>query len=287
MTTTPTTPVTPVTSGVLDAPGVRLYHEVRGAGPVVVLVGSPMDAHPFTALAELLAVDHTVLTTDPRGIGRSPLDDPEQDSTPELRADDLSRLLAHLGAGPAVVLGSSGGAVAALALAQAHPEQVLTVVAHEPPLEELLDDREARRAAVEHMIETYRTEGPGAAWALFLGEANIDEAGEHGPSGARPEPDDGPHERDPQEVADERRFFLHELRATTRWVPDVEALRTGTPRVVVGIGEESTGQLCDLTSTALAQRLGVEPVRFPGDHVGFAAHPEAFARRLREVLDAG
>lgn len=282
-----TTPTSPVTTGTVDAPGVRLHYEVRGSGPVVALVGSPMDARPFTPLADLLAADHTVLTLDPRGINRSPLDDPEQDSTPELRADDLSRTLAHLGAGPAVVVGSSGGAVTALALAQAHPEQVRVVVAHEPPLTELLDDRERRRDAVERMVEAYLSQGAGAAWGLFLGEANIDDAGDHGPSGAQPEPEDGPAERDPQDVADERRFFLHELRPTTRWQPDVAALRAGEARIVVGIGEESTGQLCDLTSTALAQQLGVEPVRFPGDHMGFAEHPEAFARRLREVLDAG
>jgi pimeloyl-ACP methyl ester carboxylesterase len=282
-----TTPTAPVTAGTLAAPGVRLYYEVRGAGPLVVLVGSPMDARPFTPLAELLATDRTVVTTDPRGINRSPLDDPAQDSTPELRADDLSRLLAHLGAGPAVVVGSSGGAVTALALAQARPEQVRAVVAHEPPLEELLDDRERRRDAVDHMIATYLADGPGAAWALFLAEANIDEAGEHGPSGAQAEPEGRFPERDPQEVADERRFFVHELRATSRWVPDVEALRTGAPRVVIGIGEESAGQVCDLTSRALAERIGVEPVLFPGDHMGFAEHPGAFARRLREVLDAG
>ena len=59
-----------------------------------------------------------------------------------MRADDLARLLIHLDAGPAVVLGSSGGAVSALALVQAHPELVHTVIAHEPPLDELLDDRE-------------------------------------------------------------------------------------------------------------------------------------------------
>jgi pimeloyl-ACP methyl ester carboxylesterase len=75
---------------------------------------------------EVLATDHTVLTTDPRGINRSPAADRDPDSTPELGADDLSRLLAHLDAGPAAVLGSSGGAVTALALAQAHPEQVHT-----------------------------------------------------------------------------------------------------------------------------------------------------------------
>jgi pimeloyl-ACP methyl ester carboxylesterase len=102
---------------------------VRGNGPLVVLVGAPMDASAFAPAADLLAADHTVLTTDPRGINRSVVDDPDQDSTPEMRADDLARLVAHLDAGPAAVFGSSGGAVSALALAQAHPELVHTVIA--------------------------------------------------------------------------------------------------------------------------------------------------------------
>ena len=134
------------TARTLEVPGARLYYEVRGQGPLVVLVGAPMDAGPFGPLAELLAADYTVLTTDPRGINRSPVDDPGQDSTPEMRADDLSRLVACADAGPAVVLGSSGGAVSALALVQAHPEQVRAVVAHEPPLIELLPDRAERHA---------------------------------------------------------------------------------------------------------------------------------------------
>jgi hypothetical protein len=72
----------------LGVPGALLHYEVRGHGSAVVLVGAPMDARPFTALADLLADDYTVLTTDPRGINRSLVDDPGQDSTPELRADD-------------------------------------------------------------------------------------------------------------------------------------------------------------------------------------------------------
>ena len=140
------------TAQTLEVPGARLYYEVRGRGPLVVLVGAPMDAGPFGPLADLLAGDYTVLTTDPRGINRSPVDDPDQDSTPEMRADDLSRLVASVDAGPAVVLGSSGGAVSALALVQAHPEQVRVVVAHEPPLIELLPDRAERHAGSEVVI---------------------------------------------------------------------------------------------------------------------------------------
>jgi pimeloyl-ACP methyl ester carboxylesterase len=267
------------TAGTLGVPDGRLYYEVRGTGPLVVLVGAPMGADAFAPVAELLAAEHTVLTTDPRGVGRSPLDDPEQDSTPELRAEDLSRLLTHLHAGPAVVLGSSGGAVTALALAQAHPEQVTTVIAHEPPLQELVDDRDRLRAGTERIIATYLAEGPAAAWREFMVVADIvvPEDDVH----LAPPPE---QERDPRAVADERHFFLHELRGTTSWQPDLPALRATPARIVVGIGEDSAGELCDRTSRALAAALHTEPALFPGGHIGFVQDPPAFAVRLREVI---
>jgi len=267
------------TAGSLGVPGARLHYEVRGSGPVVVLVGAPMGADAFAPLADLLAVDHTVVTTDPRGVGRSPVDDPEQDSTPELRADDLSRLLTHLGAGPVVALGSSGGAVTVLALAQSHPEQLSTVIAHEPPVNELVPDHERLRAGTERIIATYVVQGSGPAWAEFMRVADIVM-----PEGEQPPPVSHPAEPDPQAVADERHFFLHELRGTTRFHPDVDALRAGSPRIVVGIGEASAGELCDRTSRALATQLGSEPTMFPGSHIGFVEDPSAFAARLREVL---
>jgi pimeloyl-ACP methyl ester carboxylesterase len=167
------TPLSPATAQTLDAPGARLYYEVRGTGPLVVLVGAPMDATPFAPLADLLAGDYAVLTTDPRGINRSPVGDPDQDSTPQLRADDLSRLLTHLQAGPAAVFGSSGGAVSVLALAQAHPEQVHTVIAHEPPLIELLPDRAERHAGNEEVIAKWLAGDRAGSWRTFLDNANI------------------------------------------------------------------------------------------------------------------
>lgn len=271
-----TTPIR-TTSGTLDVAGATLYYEVRGQGPLLAFVGSPMDAEPFQPVAELLASDHTVLTTDPRGIRRSRLDGPAEDSTPELRADDLARLLDHLDAGPAAVVGSSGGAVTALALAQAHPEQVHTVVAHEPPLEDLLDDRERRHLETERMIATYLDGDVVGAWKLFFAEGDLgvpDEAIEQMFGG----------ERDPQTVADEQFFFAHSLLPTTTWRPDLRLLRSVATRIVVGIGQDSTGQLCDHTSHALAAALQVEPEWFPGGHTGFAEDPDAFAARLRTVL---
>ncbi|MFM9372252.1 alpha/beta fold hydrolase [Streptomyces sp. Da 82-17] len=265
------------TARTLDVPGAHLHHEVRGTGPLVVLVGAPMDAEAFAPLADLLAVDHTVLTTDPRGIRRSTLDDPDQDSTPQLRADDLARLIAYADAGPAVVFGSSGGAVTALAHAQAHPEHVRVVIAHEPPLDELLDERAELRARTEEMISTYLAGDVLGAWRAFFATAGFElpDAVLHEMFGG---------ERAPQQVADERRWFAHELRHTVAWLPDVEALRALGPRLVVAIGEESAGRLCDRTSRALAAALGSEPVLFPGGHTGFAEDPEAFEPRLRKLL---
>ena len=274
----PSSTATPA-GATLRVPDATLHYEVRGQGPLVALVGAPMDATSFAPLADLLAAGHTVLTTDPRGVGRSPVDDPGGDSTPERRADDLARLVAHLDAGPAVVLGSSGGAVTALALAQAHPERVATVVAHEPPLTELLDDREEQHARTDAIIAAYLAGDVTGAWAMFLDQAGVtlpEHVFEEMFGGAR----------DPHEVANQDHWFAHELRATTRWRPDVAALRDGPVHIVVGLGEESRGQFCDRTSTALAAALDIEPTAFPGGHTGFMEDPGAFATRLRAVLRA-
>ncbi|MGB2571487.1 alpha/beta fold hydrolase [Micromonospora citrea] len=266
--------------GTLEVPDGLLHYEVRGRGPLVALVAAPMDAGAFVPLAELLAVDHTVLTTDPRGINRSRLHDPHQDSTPELRADDLARLVAHLDAGPAAVLGSSGGAVTVLALAAAHPEAAHTVIAHEPPLVAILDDAEDLLAREEDMIATYVSGDRLGAGRKFLAIANIELPEEVvlGMFGGEPEP---------QAAADEHFQYVHMVRGTIQFQPDVAALRAGPTRVVVGIGEHSTGEICDRTSRVLAASLGVVPTMFPGGHIGFVEDPGTFAGRLREVLAEG
>ena len=99
------------TSHTFAVPGGRLHYEVRGSGPILVVIGSPMDTADFAGLADALAVSRTVITMDPRGISASAVDDPQQDATPELRGDDVVAILDALGAGTADVFGSSGGAV--------------------------------------------------------------------------------------------------------------------------------------------------------------------------------
>jgi pimeloyl-ACP methyl ester carboxylesterase len=260
----------------LKVPEAELYYEVRGSGPLVVLVGAPMDAGWFTPLAELLAIDHTVLTTDPRGVKRSKLN-PGGTSTPAERADDLARLIRHVDAGPAAVLGSSGGAVSVLALAQEHPDVASTVIAHEPPLDRLVEDGEELLAASERMMADYLAGDVIGAWKQFFELSNVP-----APDGSVEQMYSG--ERDPQDVADERFWFAHEMRESISWRPDLDRIRGNGVRIVVGIGAESAGQLCERTSTALADGLGVVPTRFPGGHLGFAEQPGAFAEALRAEL---
>jgi pimeloyl-ACP methyl ester carboxylesterase len=254
-----------------------LYYEVRGSGPVLVIAGAPMAAAEFAGLAEELAGDYTVVTQDPRGIRGSVKDDLTDDSTPDLRADDVVALLDAVGAETAEMFGSSGGAVTGLALATRHPGRVRTVVAHEPPLLELLPDAIEQRAKTEDLIAIFRRQGAGAAFAQFMINAGFASPGDEAPGPPQGEPSE-------QDLADSAHFFLHELRHTARYQPDISALTFGTPRVVVGIGAESGGLVTYGTSTALAGLLGSPAVEFPGDHAGFLPYPKEFADALRKTL---
>jgi len=152
------TTMTEPTTHTLEVPGAVLTYDVRKAGssaaPTLLVIGSPMGAGGFVTLAGHFA-DRTVVTYDPRGVERSSKADPTSPSTPEEHADDVHRIIAELDAGPVDVFASSGGAVNALALVASHPEQVRTLIAHEPPLAAILADREGALAACREIHDTY------------------------------------------------------------------------------------------------------------------------------------
>ncbi|MFI6304548.1 alpha/beta fold hydrolase [Amycolatopsis thailandensis] len=260
----------------LDVPGARVRYEVRGDGPLLLLMGSPMGAAAFELLADELSSDHTVVTHDPRGIAGSPLHDPDEDSTPEKRADDVAALIDAVGTGPADVFGTSGGAMTVLALATRHPGRVRTVIAHEPPVLEFLPDAAEQRAKTDDVIDTCHRHGPIEAYAKFAANSGLDTEEQGSPGAAGPS--------SAQDLADAARFFTHELRATTRYVPDVDVLTAGPSSVFVGLGADSAGLQTFHTSHALAGRLGEPPVEFPGGHTGFVLYAEEFARVVRKVI---
>ena len=267
----------PSTSHLLDVPGARLHLEVQGSGPTLLLVGHPMGALGFARLAPWLADRYTVVTYDPRGFARSTIDDPDQDAEPDLLADDARRVLEAVGGTPALVFGSSGGAVTGLALVARHPDHVRTLVAHEPPLALLLPGADEARAAMHEIYDTYLDEGIGAAWDRFGSFTGMaDPAGDE--PAERPPPSPG-------EVAMSRRFFGHGLLPIACYDPDLAAVEAAPARVVVAAGAESTGQFPQRTAVALAGRLGTTLLTFPGGHTGFVTDPEGCAAVLRSALD--
>ena len=234
-----------------------------------------MDSTGFTALADELATDHTVVTYDPRGIAHSTREDTDHDITPDIMADDLARLLSALGTEPAYVFGSSGGAVTGLALVTRRPGQVRTLVAHEPPVGELLPDGDQLRARIAELREVFGTEGPAVAMKAFFELAGLEP----------PQMPPGPPDPAAQQaaMANMGTFFNHMISGISGYRPDLGALRNTSARVVVAAGAASEGQLAHRTAVALAERLGQSVVTFPGGHAGFMENPKAFAAVLGEV----
>jgi pimeloyl-ACP methyl ester carboxylesterase len=269
----------------LKVPGASIYYAVRGSGPVLLMMpGGPADAGAFRRIAGHLESDYSVVTYDPRGLSHSTLDAPVNDERiVQIFADDAHRLLTATATGPAFVFASSGGAVIALELAARHPEQVRTLVAHEPPAPALLPDPARERAAMEEIVKTYRTAGSGPAMQKFMVQTGIR-------SGPPPPPPGEPTPEMREGMAQMQRnmdFWLgHYFLAISAYEPDFDALKAGSSRIVPGVGEESGGELANEGGLALAKRLGTEAVVFPGAHGGFESHAPEFATKLREVLQA-
>jgi pimeloyl-ACP methyl ester carboxylesterase len=268
-------------SSTLEVPGTRIYRETRGSGPVLLVIpGGPQDAGVFAELAGLLAERYTVVTYDPRGNSRTSVDGASADLDVDVQGDDAARLIEAAGGGPAYVFGTSGGAQIGLNLAARHPHLVKALVAHEPPTTMLLDDPSEALAADKALYDTYKREGVDAAMAQFFGMAGLE--GEEPPS----EFDMPPEAAETfARVAGNFEYWLaHGMIPLSVYEPDIAALRAGEPRIVVAIGEGSAGQPIAEMGEALARKLGVEPVSFPGDHMGFEQDVVGFAEALARVL---
>jgi pimeloyl-ACP methyl ester carboxylesterase len=281
----------------LELPDVDLAYDVHDplrtadGPPPLFMVGQPMDASGFNALVPLFP-DRTVITYDPRGLGRSVRKDGRVEHEPEVQASDLHSLIEALGAGPVEMFASSGGAVTALALVSRFPNDLVTLVAHEPPLIDVLPDAEAARRARNGFRDAYMAKGWGAGMAAFIamtswqGQFTDEYFAQPAPNPAAfglPTEDDG--SRDDPLLSDRSVAILY-------YHPDVDALAAARTRVVVAVGEESVDTFTGRTAVATAALLGQEATVFPSHHGGFsggefgyAGQPEAFARRLREVLD--
>ncbi|MGW2225082.1 alpha/beta fold hydrolase [Streptomyces formicae] len=309
--TTPTMPPTEAapaapTTGTLRVPGATLHYEVRGEGPLLLLIpGGAGGAAAFDDIADGLAAEYTVATYDPRGISRSALDDPEAAQRVAEHADDAFRLLELLSPGePARVFGMSSGAIAALHLLTTHPERVERLVAHEPPVVEVLPDAAEHRALLARVQETFRMQGLMPAVSVFAegvkrkGDAANDDAGGddagNGDAGkgepAEPKPE---LTLPPQAAARAERtmanlpyFFGRVIPSFMAYAPDTDRLQELSDRVVFAGGQDSHGELPYRPAAFLAERCGTELRHFPGGHTGLTTHPDEFGELLRQVFRA-
>ncbi|OXM70605.1 alpha/beta fold hydrolase [Amycolatopsis vastitatis] len=284
------------TTHTLETPEADIVYDVHGPAPAesprppLLMIGQPMAAEGFGTLASFFP-ERTVVTYDPRGLGRSVRKDGRDDHVPAVQAEDIHAVIQALGAGPVEVFGSSGGAVAGLALVTAHPDDVTTLVAHEPPLMKTLPDAAAAERAGQAMRDAYQARGFGAGMAAFMvlgswkGEFTEDYFALPPADPAQfglPAEDDGRRD-DP--------LLTERSLAVTEYQLDVAALTAAPTRVVIAVGEESREVFTGRTALATAQLLGQEATVFPSHHGGFlggefgyAGQPEAFAAKLREVL---
>ncbi len=287
------------TTYTLETDEASVVYDVRGALPPaggelpLFMLAQPMDASGFATLAALFG-DRTVITYDPRsGVGRTVAKNGRAEVRPEDQADDIHAVIGAVG-GTVDVFASSGGAVTALALVAAYPNDVRTLVAHEPPLIALLPDADAAFAAERAVQQLYRDGGWGAGMAGFIGltswQGEFTDSYLHTPAPdpaqfGLPTADDG-NRSDP--------LLSGIANAITAYRPDVDAVTAAPTRVVIAAGVESRNTLTWRSSEAAAAALGVPLTEFPSHHGGFlgpefgqSGQPEAFAVRLREVLAGG
>lgn len=216
------------TNHLLDVAGARLHYEVRGSGPTLLLIpGSNGDAGFFDAVADLLADRYTVVGYDRRGFSRSPVREEWQGEWVDVHTEDASRLLDAVAEGPAHVFGSSAGAVIGLALIGRHPQRVGRLVAHEPPLAEVLPDATRWQAFFQDVDVTYQNNGTEAAMRRFLTGIGVDAA-------------ERPADPDPQLISRMSRnlhtILTREVPNAPRYRPDLAALDAQHTRITLAGG---------------------------------------------------
>ncbi|MFJ4539983.1 alpha/beta fold hydrolase [Streptomyces tibetensis] len=281
----------------LETAGADLVYDVRGPLPAadgrapLLMIGQPMDASGFVALAARFP-ERTVVTYDPRGLGRSIRKDGRVDHTPQTQADDVHAVIEALGVGPVEMFASSGGAVTALAVVAKYPADVTTLVAHEPPLITLMLDGPAAVRARAEVREAYEKRGGGAGMAAFV--AMTSWRGEFTDAYfAQPEADPAAFGMPTEDDGSRGDPLLSDRSwAVSSYRPDTDAIAAAPTRVVIAVGEESEGVLTGRTAVATAELLGQQVTVFPSHHGGFmdgefgyAGKPDEFAHRLRQVLD--
>jgi acetyltransferase/esterase len=273
-----------IQTSILEVPGARLYYETHGSGPVALMVpGATGSAYSFQRVREHLAAHYTVVTYDRRGFSRSQLVGPQDyDHRLETDADDVRRLIEHLGDEPATVFGSSSGGLVVLEVLAHHASVVRTLVPHEPPAVKLLPDGQKWLDFFFEVYDLYRQSGIEPALEKFREQAFAESDRQvmaHGPRAPNIDPKIRKYMR-----ANATYWFEHELRQYPAVDLDLDALQAHADRIVLMAGRESRGYPTYEVNVELAKKLRQDLIELPGGHIGFVSRPAEFAREFVQAL---
>ncbi|TLS25300.1 hypothetical protein PpBr36_06830 [Pyricularia pennisetigena] len=266
----------------LAVKGAVLAYSCLGSGPLLVTVpGANGDAVIFNQTVPHMANNFTVCSYDRRGFSRSNYTEPNDLTMPvrlQTDADDLAALIGHLSPGkPALVFGTSSGAIVSLEMLSRHPEAVSFLVAHEPPLTKSLGEAGAQVQAVFANAEkAFFSEGIEAATQAFLGPvdpSNPESVATHSVL------------ESPDRASNAALFFAHEINHYTAHSFDTVALQAFRDKLVFDKGDASTAPGTSMTD-ALAQSIGVAVEHTPGGHLGYTSKPVEFAAAIAEIFAA-
>lgn len=264
----------------LDVSGARLYYETEGSGPVLVMVpGANGDNNVFKPVRAFLKHNFTVVTYDRRGFSQSELTGPQDyDRRLETDADDVQSLISHLTKEPAVVFGSSSGAIVALKVLSRYPSSVRAVVAHEPPLVKVLPDSQKWTEFFQSVYDLKAESGIPAAMQKFTSILS-------NRSDAVLMAADSPMKISEAAIGNVQYWFEHELLQYSGSNPDLDAIKQNADKLILAVGLASENDFPSLPAKELSKALNRPILALPGGHFGYVAEPENFARQLIAGLE--
>jgi pimeloyl-ACP methyl ester carboxylesterase len=268
-----------VREGKIDVPGASLFYRIQGTGPLLLFIQGGDGTADGGAVVDALCATHTVVTYDPRGLSRSTVKESPRELRLETHGDDAHHLLLALTNEPSLVFGFSRGALVGLDLVSRYPLQVGVLVAHEPPLAQLLPASErAEAVALQRAVEViYDREGPIAAMKHFATQLAMDFTDREPGCELPPVP--------PGRAANLEFFLAHDAPAVRTYQLDLDALKAASARIIPAVGQALGERFPRRCAIALGAELGVPVAEFPGGHAGPTTHPRSFAAQLRRVLD--
>jgi pimeloyl-ACP methyl ester carboxylesterase len=262
---------------IFDVPGAQqLPYAIQGKGPILLLIpGGEGGKEGFESISSILSDRYTVVTYDRRGAPGTKVHDPSESVALKSHSEDARLVLESVSGEPAYVFGSSAGALVGLDLIIRYPQKVISLIAHEPPVEGILDEFDKGQQAI---YDAFKEGGVMAAMRRFSDQinANYDEL----------EPGVKLPPRNPQDAAIRAQALLrYTFPAVHEYRLDIDSLKSVKKKVFLACGANSHNTRVGHCVEVLANLIGTKVIEFPSHHVGYISHPNAFAKCIDDLLN--